>query len=505
MVSSLTVSSRHGNQPPVFDAIQPEGDDGFSFMSRDPEPVKEVKQEKKPEPPVAKKPELPSPPKPQPEAVKAPVVTTATKAPQALTAKRHGTFWGVMVLVALLVIEGSGVVVYSALSGQLFSFEKAKTERAQILGDTSETTLQSLPAETGDTSLVVHPYLGYIQSPGDKWVTPGHGIFYGTRPIITAPISGKVVVGILGGSVAEQFSAQGIARLEETLQQNPRFAGKTLEIVPITFAGYKQPQQLMALNYFLSLGAYFDLLINIDGFNEVALSTALNGPKNVSPFYPSSWAALAGSLPDTGQLKLIGKTANLKDLRKVWASAFDGFLGSTTVTANVVWLAGDRMLTSSLSGAETELTLGEADDAQKTLALGPEDHNPTDDDVLQSVVQSWERSSLQMHEVASAKGIPYFHFLQPNQYGGNKPMSPEEAKTALNDASPFKPWVIAGYPLLRQAGDRLKASGVRFMDLSQIFEKTQETTYIDNCCHLTPNGYELLGEWIGAVIVQDVP
>ncbi len=504
MVSLRTVSSHHGRPPQVFDAIQPDGDEGFSFVSKNAEPQKPVKQEKKPEQPAAQKPKTAVAVETPKTSVTETVTAQVKKTPQTLSTGRHSTFWGVMVLVALLVIEGSGMVVYSVIDGQLFSFRKAKTERAQILGDVSDTGLQALPQpETGDTSLVVHPYLGYIQSPGDKWVTDGHGIFYGTKPIITAPIPGKVVVGVLGGSVAEQFSAQGVNLLEQALQENPRFAGKTLEIVPITFAGYKQPQQLMALNYFLSLGAYFDLLINIDGFNEVALSTALNGPKNVSPFYPSSWAALAGSLPDTQEIKLIGKTANLKDLRKTWASAFQGILGNSTVTANVVWLAGDRVLMSSLSGAESALTLGKADDATKTLALGPDTHE-SDDQVLREVVESWERSSLQMHEVATAKKIPYFHFLQPNQYGSSKPMTPEEAATALNEQSPFKPWVESGYPQLREAGTRLQNAGVRFTDLSRIFEKTERTTYIDNCCHLTPYGYDLLGEWVGTVIAQQV-
>ena len=52
----------------------------------------------------------------------------------------------------------------------------------------------------------------------------------------------------------------------------PAFRGR--EIVPLCFAheGYKQPQQLLVLSYFLSIGQELDLVVNIDGFNEVALS-----------------------------------------------------------------------------------------------------------------------------------------------------------------------------------------------------------------------------------------
>jgi len=42
----------------------------------------------------------------------------------------------------------------------------------------------------------------------------------------------------------------------------------------------------MRLNYLLALGARFDLFINLDGFNEVALPPAENIPKGVFLFFP---------------------------------------------------------------------------------------------------------------------------------------------------------------------------------------------------------------------------
>jgi len=33
--------------------------------------------------------------------------------------------------------------------------------------------------------------------------------------------------------------------------------------------GFKQPQQLQVLTYFLSVGQEFDMVVNIDGFNDV--------------------------------------------------------------------------------------------------------------------------------------------------------------------------------------------------------------------------------------------
>ena len=82
----------------------------------------------------------------------------------------------------------------------------------------------------------------------------------------------QFIVGIFGGSVAAWFCQAGVARLTADLKQQPFFKDK--DLVPLCFSheGYKQPQQLIVLAYFLSIGQQFDLVINIDGFNEVTLS-----------------------------------------------------------------------------------------------------------------------------------------------------------------------------------------------------------------------------------------
>ncbi len=47
----------------------------------------------------------------------------------------------------------------------------------------------------------------------------------------------------------------------------------------------------MALNYFLSLGAHFDIVINIDEFNEVALPPGETFGEKRIPVLPSSVAS----------------------------------------------------------------------------------------------------------------------------------------------------------------------------------------------------------------------
>jgi lysophospholipase L1-like esterase len=53
-----------------------------------------------------------------------------------------------------------------------------------------------------------------------------------------------------------------------------------------------------------------------------------------------------------------------------------------------------------------------------------------------------------------------------------------------------------GYPLLTKAGDELKARGVRFSDLTHIFATVIEPLYVDDCCHLSGTGYDIIAQRI---------
>ncbi|MGV2341075.1 MAG UNVERIFIED_CONTAM: hypothetical protein LVR18_46165 [Planctomycetaceae bacterium] len=65
----------------------------------------------------------------------------------------------------------------------------------------------------------------------------------------------------------------------------------------LALPGYKQPQQLMALNYVLSLGGEFDAVLNIDGFNDGALSILENAQPKASIAYPSACTSLVMTDP----------------------------------------------------------------------------------------------------------------------------------------------------------------------------------------------------------------
>ena len=134
-----------------------------------------------------------------------------------------------------------------------------------------------LPWAGGKYTEALHPYVGFVPAPVGRDGTK-KGILRHIRP----RSEGQRLVGVFGGSFAAGVCRHGRKTFENLLSE----PGKRAVILCFAVAGYKQPQQLMMLTYFLSLGGVLDVVINIDGFNEVALPLVENTPKGVFPIYP---------------------------------------------------------------------------------------------------------------------------------------------------------------------------------------------------------------------------
>lgn len=93
-----------------------------------------------------------------------------------------------------------------------------------------------------------------------------------------------MIVGLFGGS----FSKLCYFSLKSVLDRHSATLGKNFIVINFATDGYKQPQQLMILNYLLALGAEFDVVINLDGFNEVSLPRLKTSPTTSIRSIPAS-------------------------------------------------------------------------------------------------------------------------------------------------------------------------------------------------------------------------
>ncbi len=309
----------------------------------------------------------------------------------------------------------------------------------------------------------------------------------------------EFVVAVLGGSVAEIFANTGEKYINHYMKSLYGI-NKNIILINLATGGYKQPQQLMTLAYFLSLGTRFDVVINLDGFNEVVIPPVQNIPKHVFPFFPRLWfGRVQGQGFDTQSLALLGEIA-LSDRRcRDWAHMVSKSPLRFSVTCNMIWLIYDRILLTSRAKQtrafeEFEIT---SKDNIGYLTTGPSFSYDTEDEMYQDLARGWRRCSIQMHRVCSANDISYFHFLQPNQYlPGSKPLSKAEQDYAFQSDHPYRPGVVDGYPFLKSEIEAIRNAGVFFRDLSMMFEHHRETLYRDNCCHFTKEGYRIIASEI---------
>lgn len=419
-----------------------------------------------------------------------------------------------IVLVNYIVLETLSFIGYSVFQGQLFSFAAAAKERAvraalnaDVESSQEPVALQNSPQELRS---VLHPYLGYVYDGTQRYSGMTHaGLpisksgFIDNKSPFQKQSPNKVILGFFGGSVAFWQSTHGAKLLTEELQKSSCYRDKKIVIVRTALGGYKQPQQLMALTYLLSQGAKFDLIINLDGFNEVSLSS-LNVLQGVYPSFPWTWKNLASEKISPPVQAAQGEIVFIKKQRANFARLVTNSLCSLSVSCNGFWFFLDSYLASRLEQARTSLaTLLQKSQEDGYVLKGPGFKVEDSEMLYRTIASRWKQSSVQMSRLSRANSIPYFHFLQPNQYVPNsKSMMPEERQVAYDETFNSKDFVIAGYPWLQKAGKELIQADVNFLDLTMIFKDHPEQTYEDSCCHFSRKGIEIVTRAIAKQIIE---
>jgi len=380
-----------------------------------------------------------------------------------------------------------------------------------------------LPTPTNQrlVSEALHPYFGPTHKPGTAFDIPEslrvnssipsrlHTNNFGFVSSYSYPFvkthSGQFVIGMFGGSVGLWFCQVGAHRLLEDLMRHPFFQNK--EVVPLCFSheGYKQPQQVLVLAYFLSIGQQFDLVVNIDGFNDVALAN-LNNERgldismpsvqhvdplinlvNQSTLTPEKLESLATISRSRQQL------ADLADRIRANRIAFINFVLERFYRRGVASYVRELGRFSNLPSSPSDNSL-----IQVTPAVRARDPAT----LFADIADEWASSSLLMSEMLAARRGAYFHFLQPNQYYTTRRLSRDEAAVSRSEASPYKRSIEQGYPALAASAQSLLKANVRFFDATHAFDQEPAPVYMDNCCHYTLTGNQVLADFIAASILN---
>jgi hypothetical protein len=429
------------------------------------------------------------------------LTTTATHSRPLGRGKRL-VFAIVMGLGAWLICEVGAFFLYWLLTAIPFSWERFQNQRIALLNDV-EGPKPNFVSE-------VHPYVGFVEKPrpesGLRRVTDGRPVpvskfgYIDDKEPILARRADRVIVAILGGSVACHFAINGTRRLGEELAQSPEFAGKEFVFVNLALGGYKQPQQLMTLGYLLSLGAEFDLALNIDGFNEVALYELENSSRHIFPAFPRSWQVRISSADPDVLITTAGLLAN-EEQRNDLAIWYSRAPLRFSILCNLAWEFRDRRLGQAADRIITNYYRSQGG-RHPYFITGPPAEFAGRAELYQHLINIWANGSAILNGICRSKGIRYYHFLQPNQYlAGSKPMGEDEKRVAILAVHPYRTAVETGYPLLIQKGHDLEKEGVPYFDLTQVFAGHSEAIYNDDCCHFNMAGMDLVSQAIARAIL----
>jgi hypothetical protein len=341
----------------------------------------------------------------------------------------------------------------------------------------------------------IHPYFGFITS-----------LSYAGLPLKRTN-KDQFFIGIFGGSVAQEFCDYEFQHhvLAKMFEPLPQFQNKKIVLLKFANQAHKQPQQLLTLNYFLAVGQELDMAINIDGFNEVALSY-LNNKAGTEVSMPNDYIfspmiALANKDFSSEQL---GLSLEVLQLKKRLQNTPNQLSECKLATCYMLrWAQAKYFLNQYREKAQT-FSLLKKEAGKGSLVYLKRVEKPLDDPAaLERIVDLWFNSSLGMSDLLAARKIPYFEFIQPNQYySTNRQFSADEKKIAFDEMSQYKEGTIKGYPKLLAKVSSLQAAGVKVFNAVNVFDETRDIVYRDNCCHYNDLGNDILSRYIGQSIVK---
>ena len=412
----------------------------------------------------------------------------------------RGRLWLFRGMTAVLVI---GIVELASLAIWL-TFPPVKREDLATIQE----SVAAMGTERQNDLEVLHPYVGWAfnpeatQLPGDVAAVNSLG-FVDTGPSVRRRSPDRIVIGVFGGSVAQQMTTNGEQAFRDRLAASPLLRGRTVEIVRLAMSGYKQPQQLMALNYVLALGGEFDVVVNIDGFNETGLVVGENDGQKVFAAYPRSWQARLQDVVDPRTSATSYRLLQIRATRQARAQWIVQSMLRHSCTVSLIWAALDQSLRLRQVNLGSELVEHSKSQGRGFARQGPRQMYANDDEMYSHIADLWRNSSLQMHHLCAGRGIRYLHVLQPNQYHeGSKPLSPRELEKYFDPSQEFAIGVKHGYPRLIEAGGSLRADGVAFHDLTRLFAGETDTIYSDYFCHYNARGTNLLAEAVADRVLE---
>ena len=311
-----------------------------------------------------------------------------------------------------------------------------------------------------------HAYFGYINS---CTLTTSKGFLkeHSLKENKLLKKNNSLRILVVGGSVASHLTRR--TSIEEVLQAKlnldatlkNQFPGG-ISVFNAAHGGYKQPQQLIIISTLLSAGYQFEGIINVAGFNEIALPIAENFPQRISTILPRSQLLL-----ESKEFVLHGP------FRHIIAP-----LNLHPVTRAIGHLIAKRFATAYAATSTKPYQFDLPNSEQQAI---------------NQARRVWITSSQLSYAVATSGKAAYLEYIQPNQYVPNsKPLTTREIAIAHSPANeqPYRLPIENFYSNIKKSDFGIPEQSIA--DGRMIFREDNRSLYNDDCCHLNGTGMTLL-------------
>lgn len=407
-----------------------------------------------------------------------------------------------VIAVLYVSVELISFATYYLSFGEPFAFSSISMKRNE-----AGTLLEDIRPQKNTGRLqraVPHPFVGYVSTPSEKKGISVYGFASEEDPIVASKDSSAVIIGINGGSVAQQLYGDRPAReaMRVAFGRLPQFKGKRIVFLLLGCFAYREPQQFFTTAYYLMIGGRLDVLINLDGKND-ATDGLFAIYAGLYPGYPHMWAQMFPGEYSAEALQLLG---DVSVWQRVRLAIFD-FTAPLefSVTASTAWALSDDYIARQIDVLKTRVA--DTSSSKKPYFItGPGVYSKGSkppESLEQMELRMWKKGSIWLHELAKENGFEYFHFLQPVQYvKESKPFSELERSKYIDPNSVSDVMVSRLYPKFVGAMKEMQEKGVHVYSLTDVFKNVRETIYKDSCCHVNEKGNILIADAIASVVTE---
>ena len=407
-------------------------------------------------------------------------------------------------LILTLVLLEVGAFLISLVQGRggytVSGLEKA--EAVALLPDSKSPDFAAPDANDFNSERRLHPYFGYTYDPRRSGGKNNHG-FSDSVSLPYRAEDGEFVVGVLGGSFAQQFGrAQPRRALAAGMLELVKDQGyRSVRIVNLAQGGHKQPQPLFTLLYFIDS---LDAAILVDGFNEImSLPDSSMVPESGLPYdFPKAtvYGLLASASSEEERVLFRYKLDQLREQQARLTAQLSGAPWRYSMFAHQIW----RYRFDRLNREATRLLIAAEENQREEVFPLIERAELTNEEVSREFFRRYSIWLESAWLTMKSQDKLFFHFVQPNQYFENsKIITAKERQIALRyKEGDTGRGVTAHYPDLIEMSARLREKGIPSFNTTMALKDNDETLYIDSCCHLNPRGMTVMAETVLGIIAE---